>query len=279
VNDPNGVWTPNGYDESQSGENLHYSWELMYQTVSSDNQLWAHYISKPATLPSPHKPDPAETNTPALTGTVQSAPSGRVGFDTDTKLDLSTAKLFRQSGYDFCLRYISLGGENSYDLDTAEAEAILDAGLALMPVQHVRYAGWMPDAELGTQTGQNAADDATHVGFPPNVNVWLDLEGINPNATTEAVIAYCNSWYDAVAQAGYLPGLYVGANSILDSQQLYDNLKFQHYWHSLSLVPNVAVRGYQMVQSDGGTVHGVGIDKNLTQADADHGQVQWLIRL
>lgn len=213
-----------------------------------------------------------------LTGTVQSAASGLVGFDTDTKLDLATAKLFRQSGYYFCLRYISLESENSYDLDTDEAQAILNAGLALMPVQHVRYAGWMPDAALGTQTGQNAADNAIHLGFPSKMNVWLDLEGISPNATADDVIAYCNNWYDAVAKVGYIPGLYVGANSILDSQQLYSSLKFQHYWHSLSLVPNVAVRGYQMVQSDGGTVHGIAIDKNLTQADSDHDQVQWLIQ-
>lgn len=215
---------------------------------------------------------------PTLTGTVQSAPSGLVGFDADTKLDLNTAKLFRQSGYDFCLRYVSLEGEADYDLDPDEAQAILDAGLALMPVQHVHYAGWMPDKALGTQTGQNAADNATHVGFPVKVNVWLDLEGISPDATAQAVIDYCNSWYDAVAQVGYIPGLYVGANSILDSQQLYSNLKFQHYWHSLSIVPTVTVRGYQMIQSDGGTVHGISIDKNLTQADADQGQVQWLIR-
>ncbi|MBW4464902.1 MAG: C39 family peptidase [Pegethrix bostrychoides GSE-TBD4-15B] len=46
VNDPNGVWTPDGYDETKSGENLHYSWDLMYQTVSSDNQLWAHHITR-----------------------------------------------------------------------------------------------------------------------------------------------------------------------------------------------------------------------------------------
>ena len=211
-----------------------------------------------------------------LAGTVQSAPSGLVGFDTDTKLDSATAKLFRQSGYHFCLRYISLDSESNYDLTRDEAQAILDAGLALMPVQHVRYAGWMPDAVLGTKTGQNAADNAIQVGFPAGINVWLDLEGISPDATGEAVIVYCNSWSNAVAKVGYLPGLYVGANSILDSQQLYDNLEFQHYWHSLSIVPNVAVRGYQMVQSDGGTIHGVGIDKNLTQADSDRGQVQWL---
>lgn len=213
-----------------------------------------------------------------LTGQVQSAPPGAIGFDTDTKLNLTIAKLFRQSGYRFCLRYISLDAENSADLDAAEAQAILNAGLALMPVQHVRYAGWSPDATSGMQTGKNAADNAIHVGFPAGINVWLDLEGIDPNAAPDAVIAYCNSWYDAVAKVGYVPGLYVGANSILDGQQLYASLKFQHYWHSLSIVPNVAVRGYQMIQSDGGTVHGVGIDKNLTQSDADRAQVQWLIQ-
>lgn len=213
-----------------------------------------------------------------LTGQVQSAPTGLIGFDTDTKLNLAIAKLFRQSGYQFCLRYISLDAENSDDLDEEEAQAILNAGLALMPVQHVRYAGWLPDAALGSQTGKNAADNAIHVGFPAGINVWLDLEGIDPNAAPDAVVAYCNSWYEAVAKVGYVPGLYVGANSILDGQQLYANLKFQHYWHSLSIVPNVAVRGYQMIQSDGGTVHGVGIDKNLTQADADRAQVQWLMQ-
>jgi Domain of unknown function (DUF1906) len=222
--------------------------------------------------------DLRKINMSGLTGVVQSASSGRVGFDTDTKLDLATAKLFRQSGYDFCLRYLSLNNESSYDLDRDEAQAILDAGLALMPVQHVRYAGWMPDAALGTQTGKTAANNAIQVGFPSHVNVWLDLEGVSASATAQSVIDYCNGWYEAVAAVGYLPGLYVGANSILDSQQLYSALKFQHYWHSLSIVPNVAVRGYQMIQSDGGTVHGIGIDKNITQTDADHGQIQWLIR-
>jgi Domain of unknown function (DUF1906) len=213
-----------------------------------------------------------------LFGQVQAAPTGSIGFDTDTKLNLAVAKLFRQSGYRFCLRYISLDSENSYDLDGDEAEVILSAGLALMPVQHVRYAGWLPSAEAGTQTGKSAADNAIHIGFPAGVNVWLDLEGVDPNATAAVVLAYCNNWSDAVAQTGYLPGLYVGANSILDSQQLYASLKFQHYWHSLSLVPNVAVRGYQMTQSDGGTIHGAGIDKNITHADSEQGQVQWLMQ-
>lgn len=63
----------------------------------------------------------------------------------------------------------SLDSENNYDLDRDEAQAILSAGLALMPVQHVRYAGWMPDASLGTQTGKTAADNAIHVGFPSKV--------------------------------------------------------------------------------------------------------------
>jgi hypothetical protein len=50
---------------------------------------------------------------PALAGVVQAAPTGSVGFDADTKLDLNPVKLFRQSGYRFCLRYFSLDAENS----------------------------------------------------------------------------------------------------------------------------------------------------------------------
>jgi hypothetical protein len=80
-----------------------------------------------------------------------------------------------------------------------------------------------------------------------------------------------------VEAAGYLPGLYVGANCILNSQQLYD-LPFQHYWQSESEVPTVATRSYQMVQSFvGEPVNGIGIDQDITYIDDEGGVPQWLI--
>jgi len=176
-----------------------------------------------------------------LPGIIQSAPNQSLGFDADSVITKATAQKFASQGYKFCLRYLS------------------------------------SSAQLGTTYGDNAANNAISVGFPRKVNVWLDLEGISSEVSAEAVIQYCTSWYNAVAGAGYLPGLYVGANSILNSQQLYD-LPFQHYWQSESTVPPVAVRSYQMVQSYvGEPVNGIGIDQDITYIDKEGGVPQWLI--
>jgi len=213
-----------------------------------------------------------------LPGIVQGAPNKSLGFDADSVISQATAQQFASQGYKFCVRYLSLGqGEAPGDLTYQEALGILQGGLALMPVQHVSAPGWTPSAQLGTSYGDSAANNAISVGFPTKVNVWLDLEGINSSTPAQDVIAYCNAWYNAVAGAGYIPGLYVGANCILDSQQLYD-LSFQHYWQSESTVPPVAVRSYQMVQSFvAEPVNGIGIDQDITYIDNEGGVPQWLI--
>lgn len=217
---------------------------------------------------------------PKLKGTVQAAPNKSLGFNVDSVLAFSKAQSFYNDGYRFCLRYLSLGAteDSSLDLTHEEANNILDAGLALMPVQHVRYPGWEPNADLGIRYGERAAEHADQVGFPPKVNVWCDLEGIDPNASHQSVIDYCNSWHDKVAEYGYLPGLYVGANSILDGEELYKSLKFKHYWQSESRVPNVAKRGYQMIQHLTEHVHGFSINKDISYIDNEDGRPQWLVR-
>lgn len=211
-----------------------------------------------------------------LPGQVQSAPTNMKGFDCDIPVpSVSVAQAFHNSGYRFCVRYLAHGPhQGSNDLSITEANNILQGGLGLMAVQHVRQPGWLPNGQLGTQDGQFAAQHANEIGFHPGVNVWCDLEGVG-NTTAQNVIDYCNSWYNAVNAAGFVPGIYVGANIIISGQQLYA-LKFQHYWKSLSKVPPIPVRGYQMVQTAGGTVHGVSIDNNMTQTDAKGGQPQWL---
>ena len=156
-----------------------------------------------------------------LPGIVQGAPNKSLGFDADSVISQATAQQFASQGYKCCIRYLSLSeGEAPGDLTYQEALGILQGGLALMPVQHVSAPGWTPSAQLGTSYGDSAANNAISVGFPTKVNVWLDLEGINSSTPAQDVIAYCNAWYNAVAGAGYIPGLYVGANCILDSQQL-----------------------------------------------------------
>jgi Domain of unknown function (DUF1906) len=101
-------------------------------------------------------------------------------------------------------------------------------------------------------------------------------QGVASGTASQQVIDYCNSWYSAVAAASYLPGLYVGANAILSGQALYQDLRFSHYWKSLSTVPDVAVRSYQMIQSNEQTLNGIDIDENQTQYDLRGGTVVWL---
>ena len=75
------------------------------------------------------------------------------------------------------------GREQANDLHESEARTILNAGLALMPVQRVARAGWSPTKSLGTTYGRNAAAHVREIGFPPGVNVWLDLEGIKSSSS------------------------------------------------------------------------------------------------
>lgn len=206
-----------------------------------------------------------------LDGLVQSPGETTLGFDINAVLTPSAAAEFFDEGYRFCLRYLSRGAERDTDLSYGEACDILSAGLALMPVQHVAQSPWLPTAELGQEYGSEAAVNAGNVGFPAGVNVWCDLEGC-PDASQENVVAYCKAWWSAVSGAGYVPGLYVGAQAGLSGLSLYEELPFQHYWKSESSVPVVATRGYQMIQKSGGPL----IDKNSTQADNEGGQVLWL---
>jgi hypothetical protein len=219
-----------------------------------------------------------------LAGSVQPAPEGINGFDANTPISSDAAAQFYAKGYRFCLRYVGRVQMASYDLTAQEAEDILNAGLALMPVQHVLNPGWQPTAALGQQYGQNAAKFAQQIGFPPGVNVWCDLECVSPKASAQDVVDYCNQWYAAVAAAGYAPGLYVGYEPGLTGQQLYSSLKFQHYWAAYNVdgVSTPKPRGWQMVQSvGGGTIAGItteSYDGDVTQNDGKGGTVLWLAR-
>lgn len=212
-----------------------------------------------------------------LPGTVQPADDGLRGFDADTIVKASDAAEFVSQGFRFCLRYIShdpLQGPS--DLSALEAVALLNAGLALMPVQHVRQQPWGPTKDLGGMDGVCAAYHSFVIGFPAGVNLWCDLEGIGAGVPDQQVIGYCNAWFDAVAAAGYVPGIYVGADCILNGQALRFRLKFAHYWKSLSDVPDIPGRGYQMIQSAGQPVADVDTDLDRTQTDLLGDKVVWL---
>lgn len=113
-----------------------------------------------------------------LPGQVFAAPPGLHGIDTNTVLDDRHCRAAKAHGFTFCLRYVSRGErQQANDLHEAEARTILNTGLALMPVQYVARAGWSPTKNLWSTYGRNAALHVREIGFPPGVNVWLDLKG------------------------------------------------------------------------------------------------------
>lgn len=213
----------------------------------------------------------------ALPGVVRSATPTAKGFDCAVNLTVANiAALARQ--FQFCVRYVPWHNWTDGDLTYTEAINILQSGMALMPVYPYPGAGWQPDQASGIVCGKRAVAGAETLGFPPNVNLWMDLEGIADGWPAQNTIDHCNNWFDVVEAAGYVPGVYVGEPVNLTSEQLFSSLKFHHYWRSLSgATPDIPVRGYQMIQSAGGTVSGVSIDSNIVQRDLLGGNAQWLV--
>jgi hypothetical protein len=64
------------------------------------------------------------------------------------------------------------------------------------------------------------------------------------------------------------------------SEQLFHELPFRRYWRSLSQVPNVDVRGYQLIQlfPDDVTVAGVRVDLDVVQSDCLQNRPVWIVR-
>jgi Domain of unknown function (DUF1906) len=214
-----------------------------------------------------------------LPGRVLAAPPGVHGFDTNSVLNRRICEVAKARGFEFCIRYVSRRDvQPAGDLSEAEANVILSAGLALMPVQHVAPQNWSPSRALGIRNGKNAAKHARQIGFPEGVNVWLDLEDAKTSTPHETMITYCNAWFAEVERAGFVSGVYVGAGAILTGTELFWRLTTKHYWKSGSRVPDIPHRGYQLIQTiiRNDKIDGVSIDRNLTKNDSFGGSVLWL---
>lgn len=213
-------------------------------------------------------------------GSVEKATSGLLGFDASVPVSAKAAKEFSRNGYRYCIRYLSRSTpQPSDDLTASELKGLLTGGLAVMAVQHVMREGWIPSGDRGTQYGEAAVANAKTAGLPKGVTVWLDLEGVHHSVNRTDVIAYCNHWFDVVADAGYESGVYVGASCGLDGGDLYWQLKTRHYWRSGSKVPDLPHRGYQLVQritSEPDIVSGIEIDRDVTYVDEFGESVTWL---
>ncbi|WP_440521846.1 glycoside hydrolase domain-containing protein [Sphingomonas sp.] len=216
---------------------------------------------------------------------MELATNGAMGFDTAVPLTNAQIASFVAQGYSFCVRYVSRTDASrqanhdngTADLSAAEAKLIVDGGLALMVVQHVARHGWVPSGDLGTSYGGNAAAYCRAAALPSGITTWLDLEDLPQDVDHEAVVAYCNAWFDQVAGAGYEPGIYIGFNVRLSADDLFFRLKTRHYWRAAGNITPVSHRGYQMFQHvikpDGKHE----LDQNVIKADAMGGLPHWIV--
>lgn len=95
----------------------------------------------------------------------------------------------------------------------------LDAGLGVMAVT------------FGNQwSGQATVAAVKSWGLPAGTTVFLDVEGAGAlKVPPGELMGDINAWADAVAAAGYVPGLYVGVPQPLTSDELYQ-LRVVRYW-------------------------------------------------
>lgn len=140
------------------------------------------------------------------------------------------------------------------------------AGLAVMAFQGY-YPPAFQDLAQATSRAQQALQWAQQTGYPTGAMIWLDWE--SADVSPAFGVQWINQWATVVQQGGYVPGIYVGAPQPLDATTLYYALIVQHYWKSLSQVPPVAVRGYQLVQvSDSTDLAGLACDADVVTGDA-----------
>lgn len=192
------------------------------------------------------------------------------GLDCNFKLTYETALYFRKLGKEFVMRYVGrLIQSQSLDIDKKEKDDILLAGLSLGLVQHCPPSpGIIPSRELGITYGKNAALFAQESEYEQGKILYLDLEDISPEYSTQKqkIYDYCKYWYDNVYKI-YTPGVYIGFDVYLTSEELYRYLPFKYYWRSFSNVPDIYKRGYSMVQGREVTVNGMKIDPDEAQFD------------
>jgi hypothetical protein len=176
------------------------------------------------------------------------APFPATGVDCVTPITAQSAAALSAADILFCARYLG-------SLTSDELETILAAGLCVSPVT---FADKFDPA-------QTLAELAA-LGVPHGVTIWLDVETVKEDPT-----GAINAWADALTEAGYQPGLYVGANigppdNPLLAEALY-KLRVVRYWSSMSRTPTPQC-GWVMRQLYPTTsVGGVAVDIDVTQHD------------
>lgn len=199
------------------------------------------------------------------------APVGSKCVDCITLLTSSGASVFANHGIKGVAQYLG-------SVTTSGVSAILAAKMAFIPVT---YADAMD--------GEDAVSELAALGIPLGTTVWLDVESVAVSTTADVLIEQINEWADTIAAAGYQPGMYVGANCQLTSEELY-NLHVVRYWESMSDIRdrygNLARPqcGYCFIQcydtqpipEEGLSILQVQVDFDMARKDWEGRQFSWV---
>jgi hypothetical protein len=212
-----------------------------------------------------------------VTDLVEAAPDCLL-FDTDEKLTRADLLLLLAAGFRGGLRYVGYEDQPfPGDLDAAELDDMLTLGLGAMVVQHCRRPPWATSAAVGDSDGRNGCRHAQAAGYKAGATFWDDLEGIGLGSTNLSTAAYANAKRDAVI-ATYPLGEYIGDDVPMSGHDLFALLVANRYWKSLSQVPDIAERGYCMVQLGTVKVGRLTVDVNWHTADRLGGRAMWMRR-
>jgi Domain of unknown function (DUF1906) len=203
------------------------------------------------------------------------APPGRM-VDSREKLTPALLRRLRDHGFSGVVRYLPLPGHHSgRDVDAAEVDAVLGAGLGLLLVQNVRRPHWDPRENSGVDDGIAAAQLARAAGYLPGAHIFLHLEGIVPG-TSAALRAFAEGWASVVVDAGFQAGCYVRFDVPLSWLELFDLRFFNSYGSDLA-PRRVAVRGFAMKQERPVVIDGHKIDPVTIQLDEKGETPHWMI--
>lgn len=194
--------------------------------------------------------------------------------DTSAKLTAANVESLLAADYAGVVRYVRLPNVNdTWDIDGAELDVIVNGGLGLLLVQHVRYPGWSPGTCSGAADASAALERATAAGYEAGAHIFLDLEGIR--GTAQATIEFANDWADAIVGAGYGAGCYVGYAVPLTPVQLYDLHKVDSYWSDAGNRA-VATRGFAIKQRPEIHIDNVPYDPDDVAPDGKGETPRWM---
>jgi hypothetical protein len=185
--------------------------------------------------------------------------------DTSAKLNPLILQQVRSAGYAGVARYVPLPNNNpKSDIDAQELGAIMEVGLGLLLVQHVRAPTWDPDQHSGETDARTAVQFARAAGYLDGAHLFVDLEGIHGSGA--ATKAFAEAWARVVVGEGFLAGAYVGYGVPLNPQELYDLHAITSYWSDLG--PRVvAQRSFAIKQQAEIVIAGTRFDPDTIQAD------------